>query len=70
MTFFFKFDKVGMALDDGIIMDKERYENKIKEERTKNIIELLQIIKTTGNEELMRDNKIYQLYKNELDKSG
>ena len=41
-----------------------------KEERTKNIIELLQIIKTTGNEELMRDNKIYQLYKNELDKSG
>ena len=68
--FFFKFDKVGMALDDGIIMDKERYENKIKEERTKSIIELLQIIKTTGNEELMRDNKIYQLYKNELDKSG
>jgi len=67
--FFFKFDKVGMALDDGIIMDKERYENKIKEERTKSIIELLQIIKTTGNEELMRDNKIYQLYKNELDKN-
>ena len=67
--FFFKFDKVGMAWDDVFFMDKERYENKIKEERTKSIIDLLKIIKNTGNEELMKDNKIYQLYQDELNKN-
>ena len=67
--FFFKFDKVGMAWDDVFFMDKERYENKIKEERTKSIIDLLKIIKNTGNEELMKDNKIYKLYQDELNKN-
>ena len=67
--FFFKYDKVGMAWDDDIYMDKERYVSNIVEERTKSIIELLKIIKKCGQEELMKENKIYKLYKDELDKS-
>ena len=68
--FFFKYDKVGMALEEGIYIDKERYINNIGEEKTKSIIELLKIIKNSGQEELMKDNKIYKLYKDQLDKDS
>ena len=66
--FFFKYDKVGMAWDDDILMDKEGYVGKIVEEKTKSILDLLKIIKDCGNEDLMKDNKLYKLYKNELSK--
>ena len=68
--FFFKYDKVGMAWDDDIYMDKERYVSSIVEEKTKSIIELLKIIKKCGQEELMKDNKLYKLYKDQLDKNN
>ena len=67
--FFFKYDKVGMAWDDAAILDKEGYVSKIVEEKTKSILELLQIIKDCGQEERMKENKIYKLYKNTLDKT-
>ena len=51
-------------------MDKERYVSSIVEERTKSIIDLLKIIKKCGQEELMKENKIYKLYKDELDKNN
>ena len=66
--YFFKYDKIGMAWDDGAILDKETYVGNIVEERTKSILDLLKIIKNCGQEELMKDNKLYKLYKNELDK--
>ena len=68
--YFFKYDKVGMAWDDQIILDKEKYVSKIVEEKNQSILELLKIIKICGQEELMKDNKIYKLYKNELEKFG
>ena len=68
--FFFKYDKIGMAWDDHIILDKERYVSKVVEEKNKSIIELLKIIKSCGQEDLMKDNKIYKLYKNELEKDN
>ena len=68
--FFFKYDKVGMSWEDNVIMDKERYVSKIVEEKAKSILDLLKIIKNSGQEELMKDNKIYKLYKNELDKNN
>ena len=67
--FFFKYDKVGMAWDDDIILDKEGCVSKITEEKTKSILELLQIIKNLGQEELMKENKLYKLYKNDLAKN-
>ena len=66
--FFFKYDKVGMTWDDDILMDKEGYVGKIVEEKTKSILDLLKIIKDCGHEDLMKDNKLYKLYKNELNK--
>ncbi len=68
--FFFKYDKVGMKWDDNVLLDKEGYSNKIAEEKTKSILELLRIIKNCGQEELMKENKFYKLYKNELDKNN
>ena len=68
--FFFKYDKIGMAWDDHIILDKERYVSKVVEEKNKSIIELLKIIKNCNQEDLMKDNKIYKLYKNELEKDN
>ena len=58
-----------MAWDDGAILDKETYVGNIVEERTKSILDLLKIIKNCGQEKLMKDNKLYKLYKNELDKN-
>ena len=58
-----------MAWDEAAILDKEGYVSKIVEEKTKSILELLQIIKDCGQEERMKENKIYKLYKNTLDKT-
>jgi hypothetical protein len=68
--FFFKYDKVGIAWDDQIILDRERYVSTVVEEKNKSIIELLKIIKSVGKEDLMKNNKIYKLYKNELEKDN
>ena len=68
--FFFKYDKVGMAWEDNVVMDKEGYVSKVVEEKTQSILDLLKIIKNCGQEELMKDNKIYKLYKSELEKNN
>ena len=64
--FFFKYDKVGMAYLNKAIMDKEEYISKIQEEKNKSILELLNVIKDNGLENLIQDNKIYKIYKDNL----
>ena len=44
-----------MKWDDNVLLDKEGYSNKIAEEKTKSILELLRIIKNCGQEELMKE---------------
>ena len=66
--FFFKYDKVGIALMNNKLLDKEEYISKIKEEKSKSIFELLNVIKDNGLENLIKDNKIYKMYKDKLGK--
>ena len=67
--FFFKYDKVGMAWMNQSLFDKEEYLGKIQEEKNKSILELLNVIKDNGLENLIQNNKIYKLYKDNLNKN-
>ena len=67
--FFFKYDKVGMAWMNKSLLDKEEYTSKIQEEKNKSILELLNVIKDNGLENLIQDNKIYKIYKDNLNKN-
>ena len=67
--YFFKYDKIGMAYSNRVLLDKQEYLAKIQEEKNKSILELLNVIKDNGLEHLIKDNKIYNLFKDNLDKT-
>jgi phosphatidylinositol-3-phosphatase len=66
--YFFQYDKLGRVKEKNIIYDKEEYCISVIEEKKKSIIELLNIIKEYGLEDKVKNNKFYNLYKDELDK--
>ena len=66
--YFFQYDKLGRVKEKNIIYDKEEYCINVIEEKKKSIIELLNIIKEYGLEDKVKNNKFYNLYKDEIDK--
>ena len=64
--YFFQFDKLGRVKDNNIYIDKGDNLSNVVKENKKNILELLKIIKENGMEDKMKDNKFYNLYKDEL----
>ena len=66
--FFFKYDKIGMTYFNKSLLDKEDYINKIKEEKNESILELLKVIKDNGLENLIEENKLYKMFKDNIDK--
>ena len=68
--FFFKYDKIGMAYINQTLYDRNDFINKLQEEKNANILELLKIIKNNGLENLIQNNNIYKMFKNDLNKNG
>ena len=64
--YFFQYDKLGRVKENNIIYDKGEYFTNVTEEKKKNILELLYIIKENGLEDKIKNNKFYNLYKDEL----
>ena len=64
--YFFQFDKLGRVKDNNIYIDKGDNLSNVVKENKKSILELLKIIKENGMEDKMKDNKFYNLYKDEL----
>ena len=67
--FFFKYDKIGMTYFNKTLLDKEEYINKIQEEKNESILELLKVIKDNGLENLVEENKLYKMFKDNLNKN-
>ena len=68
--FFFKYDKIGMTYINQSLYDRNDFINKVQEEKNANILELLKVIKNNGLENLIKDNKIYKMFKDDLNKNG
>ena len=68
--FFFKYDKIGMTYVNQSLYDRNEFINKVQEEKNANILELLKVIKDNGLENLIEDNKIYKMFKYDLNKNG
>ena len=68
--YFFQFDKLGRVSEGEIVLNKEEYLSNILEDKKKSIIELLKIIKDNGLENKLKDNKYYNLYKDELNNTN
>ena len=64
--YFFQFDKLGRVKENGIYFDKGQNLSNVIKDNKKSILELLKIIKEEGKEDKMKNNKFYNLYKNEL----
>ena len=64
--FFFKYDKVGMAWMNKELLGKGEYLSKIQEDKNQSILQLLNVIKDNGLEKLIEDNKIYKMFKDNL----
>ena len=68
--FFFKYDKIGMTYINQKLYNKVEFINKVQEEKNGNILELLKVIKDNGLENLIQDNKLYKMFKDDLNKDG
>ena len=66
--FFFNYDKIGMTYFNKSLLDKEEYINKIQEEKNESILELLKVIKDNGLENLIEENKLYKMFKDNFNK--
>ena len=64
--YFFQFDKLGRVKINNIVFDKSEYVSNVVEEKKESILELLQVIKNNGLESKIKNNKFYNLYKEEL----
>ena len=67
--FFFKYDKIGMTYINQSLYDRNDFINKVQEEKNANILELLKVIKDNGLENLIEDNKIYKMFKDDINKN-
>ena len=67
--FFFKYDKIGMTYINQSLYDRNDFINKVQEEKNANILELLKVIKDNGLENLIEGNKIYKMFKDDIDKN-
>jgi len=65
--YFFQYDKLGRVFENNLYFDKGIYVSKVIDEKKKNILELLKIIKNNNLLDQIKDNKFYNLYKHELD---
>ena len=65
--YFFQYDKFGRVFENNLYYDKGIYASKVIDEKKKNILELLKIIKDNNLLDQIKDNKFYNLYKHELD---
>ena len=66
--YFFKYDKIGMVRKDNDVYDMMTHYENAQQNQQNNIIKLLQVIKKHGLEKEVKDNDLYLLYKNDLDK--
>ena len=64
--YFFQFDKLGRVEINNIVFDKSEYVANVVEEKKESILEILQVIKNYGLESKIKNNKFYNLYKEEL----
>ena len=64
--YFFQYDKLGRVTENNIVSDKGEYLANILDDKKKSILELIKIIKDNGLENKIKDNKLYNLYKDEL----
>ena len=64
--YFFQYDKLGRVHEDGIVYDKGEYLANILDDKKKNILELIKVIQDNGLEDKIKNNKLYEIYKNEL----
>ena len=64
--YFFQFDKLGRVKENNIVFDKSEYVANVVEEKKESILELLKVIKNNGLESQIKNNKFYNLFKEEL----
>ena len=64
--YFFQYDKLGRVTENNIVSDKGEYLANILDDKKKSILELIKIIKDNGLENKIKNNKLYNLYKDEL----
>ena len=64
--YFFQFDKLGRVKENNIVFDKSEYVANVVEEKKESILELLKVIKNNGFESQIKNNKFYNLFKEEL----
>ena len=57
---------MGRVHEDGIVYDKGEYLANILDDKKKNILELIKVIQDNGLEDKIKNNKLYEIYKNEL----
>ena len=64
--YFFQYDKLGRVHENGIVYDKGEYLANILDDKKKNILELIKVIQDNGLEDKIKNNKLYEIYKSEL----
>jgi hypothetical protein len=64
--YFFQYDKLGRVYEDGIVYDKGEYLADILDNKKKSILELIKVIQDNGLADKIKGNKLYEIYKNEL----
>ena len=64
--YFFQYDKLGRVNEDGIVYDKGEYLADILDNKKKSILELIKVIQDNGLADKIKGNKLYEIYKNEL----